>query len=132
MNSIPEPELQLYEYSIIRYMPDVERGEFVNVGLLMMCKRQGWIQCRLYTDSPRLDTYCTPATKKTLMAQLQAFELIARAHPDAGAISALEACERFRWLTAVRSAAIRTSTPHPGQTADLDSTFDCLFERLVK
>lgn len=39
--------------------------------------------------------------------------------------------ELIRWLTAVRSACIRTSRPHPGLTDDLDATFDRLFSELV-
>lgn len=41
---MPEkPEMHLYEYAVVRYMPRVEREEFVNVGLVMMCKRRRWI-----------------------------------------------------------------------------------------
>ncbi|MDE6157580.1 MAG: DUF3037 domain-containing protein, partial [Muribaculaceae bacterium] len=44
----------------------------------------------------------------------------------------LEAHERFRWLTAVRSACITTSRPHPGVTDNLDRTFNRLFAELVE
>lgn len=47
------------------------------------------------------------------------------------ALSAPSPHERFRWLTAVRSACIQTSRPHPGHTADLDATFARLFDELV-
>ena len=50
-----KPERNLYEYAVVRYVPSVERGEFVNVGLVMMCKRGRWLRCRFNIDEGRLD-----------------------------------------------------------------------------
>ncbi len=50
---------------------------------------------------------------------------------DGGPIAALEADEKFRWITAVKSSSIQSSRPHPGLSADLDATFDKLYEELV-
>lgn len=131
-NSQPaEKPLHLYEYAIIRLMPDVERGEQLNVGLAMMCKRRRWLRVEIDFD-PILAGRLAPACELDAVArQLEAFVQVAAGRSESP-IAQLDAHERFRWLTAVRSACIVTSRPHPGKTADLDATFDRLFERLVK
>ncbi|MCM1519088.1 MAG: DUF3037 domain-containing protein [Pseudoflavonifractor sp.] len=122
-------EKHLYEYAVIRYVPRVEREEFVNVGLLMMCKRRRWLRVAINVNEPRVTAICPDADMETLRGQLSSFELIAAG--TSGPIGDLDPHERFRWLTAVRSASIQTSRPHPGKTADLDQTFDRLLAELV-
>lgn len=119
----------LYEYAVVRYMPVIEREEFINVGLIMMCKRRRWIKVSLHIDENRIHALCPDADIETLRAQLSSFEKIASGVP--GIIGDLDPHERFRWLTAVRSASLRTSRPHPGHTADLDATFNRLFTELI-
>ncbi len=47
-------DCHLYEYAIVRYMPSVAREEFINIGLIMMCKRKRWIRFRHMIDNERL------------------------------------------------------------------------------
>ena len=122
--------MHLYEYAVVRFMPRVEREEFVNVGLIMMCKRRRWIRVRIAADRNRVRALCADADMDAVDRQLEAFERIAAG--TAPYTSDLETHERFRWLTAVRSACITTSRPHPGMCEDLDATFDCLFAELVE
>lgn len=124
--------MHLYEYAMVRYMPSVERGEFVNIGLVMMCKRRRWIRARFEVDEGRIRALYGDADIETVVDQTRGFERVAAGEADAGAIACLDAHERFRWLTAVRSASIRTSRPHPGLTADLEATFDRLFDELIR
>lgn len=126
------PESQspdLFEYAVVRFIPDVERGEFVNVGLVMMCKRKKWLRCAFNFDCKRIAALFPTADSELLSRQCASFSAIARG--ERSPIGSLEVHERFRWLTAVRSASIATSRPHPGHTVDLDATFAALFGRLV-
>lgn len=125
-----KPETMLYEYAVVRYLPCVEREEFVNVGLIMMCKRRRWIKVQFHVDPDRLRALNPCADPDVLAGQLRGFEAIAGGTVP-GVLSALETHERFRWLTAVRSACIATSRPHPGKTTDLEGTFKRLFAQLV-
>lgn len=126
-----EPKLFLYEYSVIRFVPSIEREEFINIGLLMMCKRHRWIKVRINSDSPRIGAFTTCCDLECLARQTESFVSIAEGAGCAGPIASLEPHERFRWLTAVRSASIQTSRPHPGKTENLDRKFDELFKKLV-
>ena len=127
------PDDFLYEYAVVRYVPDIERGEFVNVGLIMMCKRRHWIEARFNIDAKRIFALLPGADIQTLSSQLKAIENIVKGSENSfgGPIADLEAHERFRWLTAVRSASIRTSRPHAGLTHNLSETFADLFHKLI-
>lgn len=122
----------LYEYAVIRYVPRVEREEFINVGLIMMCKRRRWLRVELWIDERKMAVHDCELTRDELAQQLSAFTLIGEGQREGGSIASLEAEERFRWLTAVKSACVQTSRPHPGITDNLDATFARLMEELMK
>lgn len=121
----------LYEYAVIRYVPRIEREEFINIGLVMMCKRRRWIKLRLDINPRRILALAPGSDISAIEGQLQSFSAIARGHAAAGPIAMLEPEERFRWLTAVKSAMLQTSRPHPGHCTDLEATFDRLMAELV-
>lgn len=124
-----KPEENLFEYAVVRYCPDAEREEFLNVGLVMMCKRRRWLKCGIRLERNRLLAIWPETDLQLLESQLAGFQ--ATAEGRGGVLGSLEAHERFRWLTAVRSACIRTSRPHAGLSVDLDADFDRLLDRLV-
>lgn len=123
--------MELYEYSIIRYVPRVDRGEFINVGLLMMCKRARWIKAQVKVDPEKLACLRDAHPLQEINSQLQTFTLTAGGAPQAAPISMLDPEERFRWLSAVKSSCLQTSRPHPGQTDNLEDEFNRLFADLV-
>jgi hypothetical protein len=75
---------------------------------------------------------CPNADLLELRENLAAFSQIAAGEKSNSPISSLEAAERFRWLTAVRSASIQTSRPHPGLSTDLEKTLGSLFVDMVE
>lgn len=121
----------LYEYALIRVLPVLEREEFLNVGVIVFSKRTGFIGVRTAMDEDRLRAFRSEVDLEQLKQNLQSFERIALGDPDGGAIAQLDAAERFRWLTAVRSTAIQTSRPHAGLCDDLHGTTERLFRELV-
>lgn len=120
-------EKDLYEYAIIRVVPDLEREEFVNVGLLMMCKRRRWLRCHVNLPACRLRALAPQADIDLIKAQLEMFSRCCQNSKD------WSVEERFRWLTAVKSSMLQTSRPHPGlaEAGTLDATFERLLRRLV-
>ncbi len=127
-----QSDKHLYEYAVVRFVPRVEREEFINVGLVMMCKRRRWLRAQICCDKDRITALFGAETDiPALRQQLQSFLDIAEVR-GCSPIAGLETHERFRWLTAVRSASIATSRPHPGTTTDLDDTFARLFAELVE
>lgn len=122
----------IYEYSLLRYVPDIERGEFVNVGLIMMSKRYKWIRSEVKIDRKRISEFLPGADIECLERQLRAFEGSDIPFPD------LPVEERYRWMVAAKSAIIQCSPSHPGilllpdeaAAAEIRIALNVLFDRL--
>lgn len=126
------PDKHLYEYAVIRFVPRVEREEFLNVGLILFSKQARYIKARYLLDENKLRLFPSSLDPDTLRRHLDLFPAICSGHPEGGPVARFDIPERFRWLTAQRSTSIQTSRPHAGLAADLDVTFDALFEELVR
>jgi len=124
-------EKHLYEYVVIRVVPRVECEEFINVGLLLFCKRQKYLRAEIKLDENKFNLFQTELDIEQLKINLGSFELICKGDKNAGPIAQFEVSERFRWLSAVRSSCIQTSRPHAGFSDDLDKTFEKLFAEYV-
>ena len=122
----------LYEYAVVRYVPKIEREEFINVGLVMMCKRKRWLKIAIEPNFDKINALGASHTRQELSSQLDSYRKIAGGEKGGGSIGTLDVTERFRWLSAIKSACIQTSRPHPGLCEDLDVTFDRLFNELVR
>ena len=121
----------LYEYAIVRVVPSVEREEFVNAGVILFCKKEKFIQMLYKIHKERILALQSAADIDEIGKNLEAFRKIASGEKDGGPIACLDEAERFRWLTAVRSASIQTSRPHPGVSDDLPATINLLFTEMV-
>ncbi|UZH54697.1 DUF3037 domain-containing protein [Salinimicrobium tongyeongense] len=125
------PDKHLYEYATLRVVPRVEREEFLNVGVVVFCKEEKYLQVRYKLDSAKLLSLCQDLDLEQLEKNLQSFKLICEGAKNGGPIAQMDIPSRFRWLTAVRSSVIQTSRPHPGLCTDLDLTLQRLFSELV-
>ncbi|AKH93989.1 MULTISPECIES: DUF3037 domain-containing protein [Elizabethkingia] len=125
-------EDKIYEYAVIRLVPKVEREEFFNIGLVMFSKKEKYIRVEFHLCPDKFSLMHSKLDYEDITQNLISFQNIAKGDKNGGPIALLEIPERFRWLTAVRSAVVQTSRPHPGKSKDLDKTFDKLFEELVK
>ncbi len=124
-------EQHLYEYAVIRVVPKVEREEFVNVGIIVFCKSKKYLKAVCKIDENRLINFAPDLDMTQVRQNLLALQRISNGEKDAGPIAMMDAPERFRWLTAVRSSVIQTSRPHPGFSKDLDQTTERLFDDMV-
>jgi hypothetical protein len=125
------PENHLFEYAVIRVVPRVEREEFVNVGVVLLCNKQKFLKTIIQLNDERLNALCPELDHTALQEHIHSFELICRGGADSGPIGQLPLAERFRWLTAARSTMVQTSHVHPGLCTDPAQTLQHLFEQLV-
>lgn len=123
--------MHLYEYAVIRVVPCVERGEFLNVGVILYCSAQRFLQTTYALPDERLRAFSTHLDLAELHERLRAFERICAGRKEGGAIGQLPTAARFRWLTATRSTVVQTSPVHPGLCADAAETLTKLFAQLV-
>lgn len=121
----------LFEYAVIRVVPRVEREEFLNVGVVVYCARQRYLNTKITIDTERLKSFAPWLDIEQLEQYLSAFQKICAGEKDSGPIGKLDAASRFRWLTATRSTLVQSSKTHPGLTTDLERTLDKLHTCLV-
>ncbi|MDX6189797.1 DUF3037 domain-containing protein [Flavobacterium sp. Fl-318] len=121
----------LYEYAVIRVVPRVEREEFLNIGIILFCKRAKFIKVLFHINTTKIEALSDDFDIEQLECNLTSLQKIANGDKDAGPIAEFDVPERFRWLTAIRSSAIQTSRPHPGLCEDLEKTIQRLFDELV-
>lgn len=124
-------EKHIYEYAVIRVLPIVEREEFVNVGIILFCKKAKFIKVHYTVDEVKLLMFYKDLDIEQIKLNLQSLEGIANGNKQCGPIAQLDVPSRFRWLSAVRSSAIQLSRPHPGLSDDLEKTAQRLFKELV-
>jgi hypothetical protein len=120
-----------YEYAIVRVVPVVEREEFVNAGVILFCKKEKFIRMKYHLSPDKILIMKPDAEIEEIRKNLEAFRIIAEGEKGGGPIASMEPAERFRWLSAVRSASIQTSSPHTGLSDDLEKTFNTLFDEMV-
>ncbi|HVI43972.1 MAG TPA: DUF3037 domain-containing protein [Chitinophaga sp.] len=125
-------ENHLFEYAVIRVVPRVEREEFLNVGVILYCKQQKFLDA-LFTLNMEKLRILAPLTDITeVQAYLCAFEQICKGAAINSPIARLDIASRFRWLTATRSTIVQTSKVHQGLCRDAKETLEKLHRELVE
>lgn len=127
---MPSPDA--FSYAAIRVVPDIEREEFLNAGLLLFCRPRRYLVARTSLDEEALRALHPGCDVDGIRAQLRLVERIAAGDPEAAPMGAMEQSERFHWLTTPRSTLIQPGPIHAGVTDDPDATFEHLFGVLVE
>jgi hypothetical protein len=125
-------EKHLFEYAVIRVVPRVEREEFLNVGVILFCSSQRFLQTMFELNKPRLHAFYNLLDCDELEARLCAFTNVCAGSSNGGPIGKLPLASRFRWLTATRSTIMQISPVHPGLCVDAKATLVSLYDQLVK
>ena len=121
-----------FQYAIVRVVPDVERGECVNAGVVLFCRPRRFLAARVELDEERVRAISPGADLDAVRGHLDALVRIAAGEPGGGAIAELPASERFHYLVAPRSTVVQTSPVHSGLCADPAEELERLFERLIE
>ncbi len=123
---------QLYEYTVVRIVPRVERAEFINAGILLYSKKANYLSGRFVVNREKILALDPLADIALIEAQLQGLERITKGEKSCKSpIAALDKASRFRWLSANRSTIIQTSAIHPGYAEDLDIAVERLMQQYV-
>lgn len=121
----------VFEYALLRAVPRQERGEFMNVGVIVYCRDLDFLCAKTYVDGDRLRALDPQLDVETLETSLKHLTNSCDGSPDAGPVSTTTVGQRFRWLTAPRSTIVQTSPAHTGWTDDPSAEVNRLFEALV-
>lgn len=126
------PAEHTYDYAIVRVVPRVERGEMVNVGVILSCPPADFLDARIELDESRVKALDEGIDLEAVRTHLAIIPVVCRGGPEAGAIGGLPQRNRFHWLVSPRSTMIQTSPVHTGRTQDPAAALERLLERLVR
>jgi Protein of unknown function (DUF3037) len=121
-----------FSYAILRLVPDIERGEQLNVGVVVFCRPLDFLGARTALDEDRARAIARDVDLEGARRHLAAIERIAAGDAGAGPIAELDTTARFHWLVAPSSTIVQPSEVHTGLCDDPRACLDELFERLVR
>ena len=121
-----------FEYAIIRVVPRVERQEFLNVGVLVSCPAQDFLQARIELDSHRLQALAPEIDLPTVEEYLRIIPKVCEGGDEAGPIGRLPQRARFHWLVAPRSTIIQCSPVHSGLCENPEAALERLLNTMVR
>ena len=128
---MPAPGSDAFSYAIVRVVPSVERGERLNVGVVLFCRQRRFLGARVALDAERLRALSPQTDADAVRRHLEGIVRVAEGDPEAGPIAALPQSERFGWLSAPASTIVQPSEVHTGLSVDPARTLDELFDELV-
>ena len=125
------PALSSFDYTVVRVVPRVERGEFINAGVILFCRTLRFLGARVALDPERLRALAPGIDPAEVERPLAVIPLICRGDPLSGPIGRLEQAGRFHWLVSPRSTVVQTSPVHSGLCLDPEVTLEHLLETMV-
>jgi hypothetical protein len=126
------PARQAFEYAVLRAVPRVDRGEFVNVGVVLYSQATDFLAARSHIDPARLRALDDAVDLPAIDAALAAVAAMCAGAASAGPVGEQPPGERFRWLAAPRSTVVQAGPVHAGMTVDPARELDRLFDLLVR
>ena len=126
------PTWSSFDYAIVRVVPRVERGECINVGVILFCRARRYLRAHVELDPGRLLILFPDIDLAVVERHLAVIPLICKGGAGAGPIGQLPLAERFHWLVSPRSTIIQTSPVHSGLCDDPAATLDRLVQTLVR
>jgi len=126
------PERSAFDYAVVRVVPRVDRGEFLNAGVILFSRTREFLDARIGLDERRLRAIDPTVDLDAVRTYLDAIPKVCAGGGEPGSIGALPRSERFHWLVAPRSTVIQTSEVHSGVDHDLAVALDRLFDKLVR
>src|SRR5688500_7357829 len=123
--------MSLFEYALLRVVPRVERGEFINAGVVLYCQDAKFLDARVHLDPERLRALDPNLDSETVQAHLEVARRVCEGGAEAGAVGMLPQSQRFGWLVAPRSTVVQPSPVHTGFADDAEEAIEHLLRVMV-
>ena len=120
-----------FEYVLLRVVPRVERGEFINAGVVLYCQERRFLDARVHLDPERLRNLDPRPDPGTVRAHLEAARRVCAGGPEAGPVGLLPPVQRFGWLAAPRSTVVQPGPVHTGLAEDPQEALEHLLKVMV-
>jgi hypothetical protein len=125
------PAPSSYDYAVIRLVPSVERGECINVGVILYCRTRRFLGVQVQLDPQRVLALAPDLDLAAIREHLDKLMLISSGDPTVGSLSQLSQPERFHWLVSPRSTIIQISPVHSGLCTDPEAALQHLLKTMV-
>lgn len=129
--SAPGAGLAPFAYAPIRVVPRVERGECINVGVVLYSRPRRFLGVRTGFDPQRLLALWPSLDVDAVQRHLDILCLVSNGDAAGGPIALLPPFERFGWLTAPASTIVQPGPVHSGLTLDPAQALERLYRDLV-
>jgi hypothetical protein len=126
------PDRSDFQYTILRIVPRVERGECINTGVVLFCRQRDFLGIRIELDQARLRALAPDLDPASVQPHLDAIAAVVAGDASGGPLAQLSPSERFGCVAAISSTVIQPSEVHTGLTDDPPATLEHLFDSLVK
>jgi Protein of unknown function (DUF3037) len=125
-------ERHSFDYAVVRVVPRVERGEFLNAGVIVFSSTAAFLEAKIELDRERLNALAPTIDAEAVESYLESIPKVCAGGGEAGSIGLLPQRARFHWLVAPRSTIIQMSPVHSGVHHDPKVALESLFTKLVK
>jgi len=119
-----------YAFAVLRAVPHVHIGNFVNVGVVVHSPAADFLDMRVLTDVQELRERAPDLDVELLARYLETYHSVVHGDERAGLLALAAPSERFHWLTAPRSDVLQSSPVHSG-IGDPARALDELFRLYV-
>jgi hypothetical protein len=124
-------EKEIFEYAVIRLVPNVEREEFINIGVILLCRKRRFLDLKFRLEGERIRCFAPETDLEMIQQYLEGWKEVCNGGNAGGKIGQLDLQVRFRWLTAKRSTIIQSSPVHSGLCEEPKVCLDKLFSRYI-
>jgi hypothetical protein len=126
------PVSSSYDYAVVRIVPSVERGECMNVGVILFCRTRRFLGARIELNEERVRAFAPDIDMALIKQQLAHLVQVSEGKDQSGPIGQLSQSERFHWLVSPRSTVIQVSAAHSGLSDDPETALDKLVNKMVR
>jgi hypothetical protein len=126
------PSRDAFSYIVLRVVPDIEREEFVNAGVVVFCPPRRFLDALVDLDADALRALDPDGDLEAIGEQLDMVRAVASGTLGRPPFGQMTQSQRFHWLSTPRSTMVQPGPLHAGTTEDPAATLAHLFETVVR
>jgi hypothetical protein len=121
-----------YQYVTLRFVPRVDREEFIIVGVVLLCQDADFLDAAWELDEARARALAATCDLDGVRASLERVRAVCRGETGRGLPTLDRPGQRFGWIIAPRSTIVQPGPVHGGLTSDPVQELDRLLQSFVR
>jgi hypothetical protein len=124
--------MNAYQYVLLRLVPRVDRGEFINVGAVLYCQATEFLDAAWDLDEERVQALAPVCDIDGVRSVLEHIRSVCRGETGRGLPTLDKPGQRFGWIIAPRSTIVQPGPVHGGLCVDPEAELQRLLDHLVR